>query len=85
MLNTVMSCFNATVYFLPSYVSGISGFGFRRVLVRSTATYVSASADDVLGKCVMEVKNSVVSATIYLYILGMYDVRQRYWSIYWQI
>ena len=71
MLKISASCFRAAVYLLPIVVSGLVGVGLRRSWVRSEAACVAASSEDILGNGRDARKNSVVSDTHSLAILGM--------------
>ena len=48
------------------------GVGLSRSWVRSVATFVATSFDEILGNVSISSKNSVVLETLYLAVLGMY-------------
>ena len=49
MLNILKFCFSYAVCLLPNFVSGLLGVGLRGDWVRSAATYVTVSFEDILG------------------------------------
>ena len=53
------------------------GVGLSRVWVRSEAACVAASFEEILVKVSVAGKKSLVSETLYLYVLGVYAVSQR--------
>ena len=57
------------------------GVGLRRVCIRSTTKWVTASSDNIIGNGRIYGKNAVVTETLSLAVLRMWDFRQRQCSI----
>ena len=71
MLNILKFCFSYAVCLLPNFVSGLLGVGLRGDWVRSAATYVTVSFEDILGNGGVSGENSMVLETHFLAVLGM--------------
>ena len=72
MLKISTIYFKACVWFLPSVVIGIVGVGLRRMVLRSSTAWVSASFDNIVGKGRLVGNNSVVSETCPFAVLVVY-------------
>ena len=81
MLKISVICFRSAVSLFPRVVSGTVGIGLINSFVRSAASCVSVSSEDILGNGRVSGKNSVVLETRYLTVLGILGVRQRQYSI----
>ena len=64
------SCLRAAVCLFPNAVILIVGVGLRRAWVRSAATCIAVSFEEILGKVTVSGVNSIVSETLYLAVLG---------------
>ena len=71
MLKILEICFRAAVFFLRNFVSGLVVVGLSRVCMRSSAACVVASVEESLGNGRVYGKNTVVSQTFSLAVLGM--------------
>ena len=71
MLKTTLICCRDSIYLLTSVVSGIVWVGLINVCVRSAASCVADSFEEILGNGggVVAGKNSVVSETCSLLVL----------------
>ena len=71
MLKIPVSCFKAAVFLSPIVVSGIVGAGLREAFIRFAAACIDTSSGEILGNVRLSGKNSVLSETLSLAVLGM--------------
>ena len=77
MLKIDANCFNSAVCFYHIIGIGMVGVGLRRAWLRSAATCVAASSEEILGKGILSRNNSIVSDIISATVLRIHNVRQR--------
>ena len=71
MLKISYNYHRAKVFFFTRCVIGIDGLGFCRSFVSSSATFITASDEEIIDSCVCSGKSSIVSESSSEAFLGM--------------